>query len=104
MRARRLAQRIDRRDGHLDIAVLDESAKATKLNRISDDIVSLDLEPAPPLRLRLDSVRVDNTTLVANQVEKLIEPSAARQRENRVQSVWRGLGSLRRARNLDARR
>jgi hypothetical protein len=38
--ARAAAQRIDRRDGYFDIAILDESAKATKLNRIGDHIVS----------------------------------------------------------------
>ena len=55
-----LAQRIGRRDGNVDLAALDEPAKATKLNRISHDIVSLDLESAP--RFGSGSTPFGNTT------------------------------------------
>ena len=78
VRACRLAQRIRRLDGDLDLAAFDESPKTTKLNRISYDIVRLDLEPAPPLRLGFDTVREYNATLLANEVQKLIEISTAR--------------------------
>jgi hypothetical protein len=94
MRLRGLAQRVARRYRHADPAVADVTIERGELALASDGVVGTHAERAALLRLGFDAVWIDDPSLRTHEIETPLQPFAAGQRENAIESPGRELPEL----------
>jgi len=114
MGLRRLRQRIDRGERHLEPGLNHRGVEPFELTRTRDCVVH-EMVDAATTRFRFDSVRVGDPPTRPDEIETSLEPFASRERKRRVerspgddpktvQTVWApGVDRLNRAQATDER-